>query len=318
MLALTHLFHVLGAFPAPFYRTLQPAAPGELPLQGNDVTILQQLLRRVPGECTLACGCGCSHRYDEPTWASLNCYMGRSDGVFDEAAGSRILTEHASDHYVPDDTPANATGHLYKLLVPVHRNRSIETMARLLDARNVELHTFRVRAHGHDVDSAGLPVPEQPWPHFSTGIGLNQFSTDGNTPTGLSEIDLNSPESSAKLYGPYPVQRFVRGLSGNAQFLLSPPTGCERERGVASSYAAPAAPIRSGILVHTGQWSNHSSWQPGEPMPNSAGCVHAYPKTIEQIWKLLVGLGVQVRPNTNGRQPYPYKPQGLVAVYEVR
>jgi hypothetical protein len=30
---------------------------------------------------------------------------------------------------------------------------------------------------------------------------------------------------------------------------------------------------------------------------------------IKKVWKLLVGLGVQVRNNTNGVLPYPYKPQ---------
>ena len=52
-------------------------------------------------------------------------------------------------------------------------------------------------------------------------------------------------------------------------------------------------------------------------MPNSAGCVHAYPESVEHLWRILVGLGVQVRPNTNGQLPYPYRPQGLAAVYEV-
>jgi hypothetical protein len=30
---------------------------------------------------------------------------------------------------------------------------------------------------------------------------------------------------------------------------------------------------------------------------------------IKKVWKLLVGLGVQVRNNTEGALPYPYKPQ---------
>jgi len=34
--------------------------------------------------------------------------------------------------------------------------------------------------------------------------------------TGLVEIDLNSPEPDPTLYGPWPVNRFVRGLDGNA------------------------------------------------------------------------------------------------------
>ena len=54
------------------------------------------------------------------------------------------------------------------------------------------------------------------------------------------------------------------------------------------------------------------------PMPNSEGCVHAYPESVREIWRLLVErAGVEVRNNTDGRLPYPYVPQGLAAVYEV-
>jgi hypothetical protein len=35
---------------------------------------------------------------------------------------------------------------------------------------------------------------------------------------------------------------------------------------------------------------------------------------IKTVWTTLVGLGVEVRPNTNGALPYPYKPQGLLSV----
>ena len=115
----------------------------------------------------------------------------------------------------------------------MHRNRSVETTATLLDANNTKLLDFRVRTHGHDVDASGRPISGRAWPDFhDVGcpggrdvqgcIGLNQFSTDGATPTGLSEIDLNSPEDSAELYGPYLVQRFVRARSGNAEWLLMP------------------------------------------------------------------------------------------------
>jgi hypothetical protein len=56
----------------------------------------------------------------------------------------------------------------------------------------------------------------------------------------------------------------------------------------------------------------------GEPMPNSAGCVHSYLPSIKAIWQTLVTkCGVEVRPNTGGKRPYPHKPQGVVAVYEV-
>ena len=100
------------------------------------------------------------------------------------------------------------------------------------------------------------------------------------------------------MYGPYPVNRFVKGLTGNAAFLVPHQ--------------------RDGLLLHTGEWANHSSWRLGQPMPNSAGCVHSTLPAIHQIWQLLVGTcGVAVRQNTNGALPYPYKPQGVIAVYAV-
>jgi hypothetical protein len=130
-------------------------------------------------------------------------------------------------------------------------------------------------------------------------IGLNSWSHSGATPTGLTAIDLNSPEDVPRLYGPYPVTRFVQGLQGNARVTIPHQ--------------------RDGILIHTGAWSNYSSWRPGQPMPNSAGCVHTYPSKVEAIWRLLVAkCGVEVRNNTNGKLPYPYTPQGLASVFLVR
>jgi hypothetical protein len=46
----------------------------------------------------------------------------------------------------------------------------------------------------------------------------------------------------ARFYGPYPVNRFVRGLAGNAGWLVPE--------------------VRSGILLHTGEWANYSSNAP--------------------------------------------------------
>ena len=104
-------------------------------------------------------------------------------------------------------------------------------------------------------------------------------------------FDLNSPEPIPKLYGPYPINRAVLGLKGNAAFSMPH--------------------IRNGILMHTGEWPG---WSPPAPMPNSAGCIHAWPASIERVWKLLVAQGVQVRKNPFGVLPYPYKPQGLLSV----
>ncbi len=115
---------------------------------------------------------------------------------------------------------------------------------------------------------------------------MNMFSGDGNTPTGLMEFDLNSPEDDPKSFGPYPVNRAVQGLRGNARALVPD--------------------VRNGILLHTGEWPG---WQPPQLMPNSAGCLHAWPDSINTIWQKLVALGVKVRPNTDGKLPYPYKCQ---------
>ena len=69
--------------------------------------------------------------------------------------------------------------------------------------------------------------------------------------------------------------------------------------------------IRSGILVHTGEWSG---WAPPMEMPNSAGCLHSWPQFIHQIAELLPTLGVKMRNNTGGAMPYPYETQGLLSV----
>ena len=287
-------------------------------MTGSDVTILQQLLRRPDRgntTCCLSCNGGngetskCSQVFDRPTADALECVTNGRTRALDAAAANLVLARFSRDEWHDDGAPASKTGHLYKIMIPVHRNRSVETTATLLDAHNTPLFEFRVRTHGHDVDAEGQRIDGRTWPDLTDlgcpnasstqgCIGLNSFSTDGATPTGLSEIDLNTPESDAKLYGPYPINRFVRGLTGNAAFLL------------------PS--IRNGVLIHTGQWQNHSKWRPGMPMPNSAGCVHAYPDAIHTLWRILIDrLGVKARPNTDGKVPYPYAPQGLAAVYEV-
>lgn len=63
---------------------------------------------------------------------------------------------------------------------------------------------------------------------------------------------------------------FVRGLKGNAKFLLPK--------------------HRNGILIHTGEWQNYSNWKAPEPMPNSAGCVHTWENYVAKIWKLNCGV----------------------------
>jgi hypothetical protein len=49
-------------------------------------------------------------------------------------------------------------------------------------------------------------------------------------------------------------------------------------------------------------------------MPNSAGCIHAYPEDIKTVWQKLVAIGVQVNENPFGTLPYPFKTQGLLSI----
>ena len=46
---------------------------------------------------------------------------------------------------------------------------------------------------------------------------MNQLTTNGDTPTGLSRVDLNSkfPDSIKRSFGVYPVLRITKGLKGN-------------------------------------------------------------------------------------------------------
>jgi len=259
-------------------------------LTGNDVWVYQNLLTHWSRDVPKPSGC-----YDADTQQATVAFQHAhglpADGVVDPVTASLLLDRYSYDGYRDDGIPPAALGYLYKVHIPVHRNRSIESIATLYAANNTELLKFAVRCHGYDT----YPYPTPVWPDFNnTNDGLNMFSSDGNTPTGLIEFDLNSPEDEPNLFGPYPVNRAVQGLKGNAAFLIPN--------------------VRDGILMHTGEWPG---WSVPDVMPNSEGCIHSWPQNIETVWHLLVSLGVQVRNNTNGQLPYPYKPQGLLSVEQI-
>ena len=127
--------------------------------------------------------------------------------------------------------------------------------------------TFVVRAHGKDA--------------------RNQFTTDGSTPTGLFGFDFNrcvfllfisvifnrkctfcpfscafcsdmkgkchSPEPDPVSYGPYPINRAVDGIQTTAGVSLQTNAELLLNNG-----------IRSGILMHTGEWNQTIGWKPGD------------------------------------------------------
>lgn len=279
----------LGAcdeMPSPFTRELKVTSPY---MTGNDVLIAQTLLSR---DAAVDKNFVADGVYGEQSAAAANAFQAANNfeatGAVDCATAQGLLDIHSADGVTDSGFTAASLGYLYKVHIPVYKNRSVETYATLYDKDNNVLLTFRAREHGHRGDGT-----EDSWPDFGDGdVGLNEFSSNGNTVTGIVEIDLNSPEPDPALYGPWPVNRVVRGLEGNAALMLPN--------------------IRDGILIHTGNWTtDKQNWNPTKDMPNSAGCIHGHPADVEQIYKKLVALGVTVNDNTFSGKNYPYKPQGI-------
>lgn len=280
--------------PPPFVRVLEYTEGSSLQ-SGSDVVIAQSLLIRSPAVESL----DADGYFGEASASAVSSFQAASSlsatGVFDSPTASALLECCERDNYVDEGKPASFYGKLYKIIVPVKSNRSLETSATLLDKDNNVIRNFTVRTHGNRGDGTSSD-----WPDYGDGdVGLNELTSNGNTPTGLSTIDLNSPEpeDSEKYYGPYPINRVVDGLEGNMGLLLS--TDSE-------------AAIRSGILVHTGEWPD---WDSSEAMPNSDGCLHGHPEDVEGVWNSLVDLGVEVHENPFSSIDYPYETQGIISVF---
>ena len=136
----------------------------------------------------------------------------KNSGIVDAITAQALLDTYSNDNYKDSGFTAASMGYKYKFHIPVHSNRSVETISTLYDAENGVLLEFKTRQHGYRDDGS-----QAAWPDFGDGdVGLNQFSSGGNTVTGLVEVDLNSPEDNPQVYGPWPVNRIVRGLDGNA------------------------------------------------------------------------------------------------------
>lgn len=262
-------------------------------MEGSDVTITQNLLKRDSSVAEIEI----SGVYDSMTVSAVSAFQKAHSLPVDGAVGAKTAQELldccSADGVTDSGFTAASRGYKYKLLIPVHQNRSVETTGTLFDANNGVLLSFPVRAHGHRDDGV-----DYAWPDFGDGdAGLNQFTSNGATTTGVIEVDLNSPEPSPQLYGPWPVNRLIRGLEGNAQWLMPN--------------------IRDGMLLHTGNWTtaDHGTFDPlTMDMPNSAGCLHAHPNSVERIYKALVSIGVTVNENPFSGKDYPFTPQGIMVV----
>lgn len=280
--------------PPPFWRLLFVNLPQ---FSGNDVLIAQNLLLRSP---TTSSAFAVTGRYDFNTAEAVSAFQSkymsplRATGLFDSKTAQKLLDTFSRDNYVDSGFDASSMGYLYKIHIPVYSNRSVETLGTLYDSKNNKIMTFHARTHGVRNDGT-----EASWPDFGNGdFGLNEFSDDGATVTGLIEVDLNSPEPFPDKYGPWPINRLVRGLDGNAKFLVPN--------------------IRNGLLIHTGNWTEGSGsspgWNPKLPMPNSLGCVHIHPSETLRMYEELVKRGIKVNPNPFSSKNYPYQAQGIAVI----
>ena len=159
--------------PAPF------STPSLSPTIGThaDVALLQYLLHRyTPSKCAWQDG----GIYDALTTSCVREFQQNSIyhkprrlGHVDYVTAQALLTDYIDDQYHDDGKSARSQGYLYKILIPVHHNRSIETTATFLDGDNNVVFTFPVRAKGHVSDGCGRSLPEV-WPNFNnSGDGLN-------------------------------------------------------------------------------------------------------------------------------------------------
>lgn len=259
-------------FPLPFKRQLSVGS------EGNDVHILQELLKRSPA---VPKGLHMKDKvFDADTAHALELFQTSvhlsKTGKMDIATADAVLRHLMADQYKPKycfSVKELPSPYKYIVDIPLYANRSIETVGTLFDRHCNALHRFQVRTHGQ--------------------ANYNELTSNGNTPTGMYTFDLNTPEPDPKSYGPYNVNRAVFGLEGNAKVVIP--------------Y------IRNGILLHTGQWDN---WNTSKPMPNSHGCMHAWPRDVKLISDILTQqLGVVAHENPFGKLPYPFDPQGLLSIW---
>lgn len=179
--------------PSPFTRVLKLTNP---PMSGNDVLIAQTLLQRDAAVPSAFVASGVYTSESVEAASKFQAANGlKTSGDIDSASAQALLDLHSADGIKDSGFSAGSMGYLYKFHIPVHNNRSLETTATLFDKDNNVLLKFVARTHGHRGDGT-----TQSWPDFGDGdVGLNQFTSSGNTVTGIVEMDLNSPEPDPAL-----------------------------------------------------------------------------------------------------------------------
>lgn len=162
-----------AAMPSPFYRELFVTDPI---MTGNDVLIAQTLLKR---DAAVDSNFVASGSFASDSAKATSDFQAANKlpatGILDSASAQALLDLHSDDEYTDSGFTAASMGYLYKIHIPVHTNRSVETYSTLFDANNKVLLKFKTRTHGHRADGT-----DAPWPDYGNGDdGLNQFTSSG-------------------------------------------------------------------------------------------------------------------------------------------
>lgn len=173
VLCLALVGRIWAEMPLPFTRELFVSSPV---MTGNDVLIAQTLLLRddAVDKSFVATG-NYADDSAKATAAFQSAHNLPSTGVLDSVSAQTLLDLHSDDQYTDSGFTAASLGYLYKLHIPVHNNRSVETYSTLFDKDNNVLLKFKTRTHGHRADGTDVP-----WPDYGNNdIGLTQFYSNG-------------------------------------------------------------------------------------------------------------------------------------------
>jgi len=135
-------------------------------------------------------------------------------------------------------------------------------------------------------------------PKLKKSGNRNDLSENGATPSGLMTVDFVVPNIDTGGFGPFPINKAMRGLKGNAamHFTLD---------GVSRIFHPG---VRNGVYFHTGYWKQWTSVT--QTMPESHGCVHVHPAGIKHLWDTFTYYGI--KPTDMYHEPL--QERGLISI----
>jgi hypothetical protein len=264
----------------------------------NQVGILQNLLVRSDKVRALtASDSEFNACYDAKTSAAVTEFqrannLNNKPGVLDEATAIKVITDLLYDKYVDGGYWPNQ--YQWKVHVPVYKNRDLDTVSKFSirpDMRNpnkvVDLYIM--------AKTAGQYLTKRQPQSGNT----NDLSPNGATPSGLMTIDFVTPNMDLLGFGPWPINRVLRGLKGNAAIKFN----------LNGNKKTFVPHVRNGVYYHTGYWGGWRTVR--QEMPVSHGCVHVHPAGIKHVYDTLMYYGI--RP-TSLYQNRGFLERGLLSV----